>query len=93
MCVCEAFSSRLLLEVLMCAAGNLALADWVVCSFVRLFVGLQCDEEIDVVSLILLLNTGSDPDTTRPRKPHEKDGVEYHFVTKQQFDADALNNK
>lgn len=33
------------------------------------------------------------PDTTRPKKPHEKDGVEYHFVTKQQFDADALNNK
>uniref|UniRef100_A0A7N6B5L0 Membrane protein, palmitoylated 3a (MAGUK p55 subfamily member 3) n=1 Tax=Anabas testudineus TaxID=64144 RepID=A0A7N6B5L0_ANATE len=32
-------------------------------------------------------------DTTRPKKPHEKDGVEYHFVTKQQFDADVLNNK
>ncbi|KAM7371671.1 hypothetical protein PAMP_008887 [Pampus punctatissimus] len=32
-------------------------------------------------------------DTTRPKKPHEKEGVEYHFVTKQQFDADALNNK
>uniref|UniRef100_A0A3B4G3L2 Membrane palmitoylated protein 3 n=1 Tax=Pundamilia nyererei TaxID=303518 RepID=A0A3B4G3L2_9CICH len=30
--------------------------------------------------------------TTRPKKPHEKDGVEYHFVTKQQFDADVLNN-
>ncbi|XP_043955816.1 MAGUK p55 subfamily member 3 isoform X6 [Gambusia affinis] len=33
------------------------------------------------------------PHTTRPKKPHEKDGVEYHFVTKQQFDADALNDK
>ncbi|XP_027141753.1 MAGUK p55 subfamily member 3 isoform X5 [Larimichthys crocea] len=33
------------------------------------------------------------PHTTRPKKPHEKEGVEYHFVTKQQFDADALNNK
>ncbi|XP_054908132.1 MAGUK p55 subfamily member 3 isoform X6 [Poeciliopsis prolifica] len=33
------------------------------------------------------------PHTTRPKKPHEKDGVEYHFVTKQQFDADALNNE
>uniref|UniRef100_A0A3Q1FV12 MAGUK p55 scaffold protein 3a n=1 Tax=Acanthochromis polyacanthus TaxID=80966 RepID=A0A3Q1FV12_9TELE len=33
------------------------------------------------------------PHTTRPKKPHEKDGVEYHFVTKQQFDTDALNNK
>nr|XP_020461127.1 MAGUK p55 subfamily member 3 isoform X1 [Monopterus albus]XP_020461128.1 MAGUK p55 subfamily member 3 isoform X1 [Monopterus albus]XP_020461129.1 MAGUK p55 subfamily member 3 isoform X1 [Monopterus albus]XP_020461130.1 MAGUK p55 subfamily member 3 isoform X1 [Monopterus albus] len=33
------------------------------------------------------------PHTTRPKKPHEKDGVEYHFVTKQQFDADILNNK
>ncbi|XP_031174819.1 MAGUK p55 subfamily member 3 isoform X4 [Sander lucioperca] len=33
------------------------------------------------------------PHTTRPKKSHEKEGVEYHFVTKQQFDADALNNK
>ncbi|XP_060883327.1 MAGUK p55 subfamily member 3 isoform X3 [Labrus mixtus] len=33
------------------------------------------------------------PHTTRPKKPHEKEGVEYHFVTKQQFDVDALNNK
>ncbi|XP_017274948.1 MAGUK p55 subfamily member 3 isoform X2 [Kryptolebias marmoratus] len=33
------------------------------------------------------------PHTTRPKKAHEKDGVEYHFVTKQQFDADVLNNK
>lgn len=32
-------------------------------------------------------------DTTRPKKPHEKEGVEYHFVTKQQFDADVLSNK
>lgn len=32
-------------------------------------------------------------DTTRPKKPQEKEGVEYHFVTKQQFDADVLNNK
>ncbi|XP_059413963.1 MAGUK p55 subfamily member 3-like isoform X4 [Carassius carassius] len=33
------------------------------------------------------------PHTTRPKKSHEKEGVEYHFVTKQVFDADALNNK
>ncbi|XP_054616062.1 MAGUK p55 subfamily member 3 isoform X3 [Dunckerocampus dactyliophorus] len=33
------------------------------------------------------------PHTTRPKKAHEKEGVEYHFVTKQQFDADVLNNK
>lgn len=33
------------------------------------------------------------PHTTRPKKPHEKEGVEYHFVTKQQFDTDVLNNK
>lgn len=32
-------------------------------------------------------------DTTRPKKPHEKEGVEYHFVTKQQFDTDVVNNK
>uniref|UniRef100_A0A8C1ZGX5 Membrane protein, palmitoylated 3a (MAGUK p55 subfamily member 3) n=1 Tax=Cyprinus carpio TaxID=7962 RepID=A0A8C1ZGX5_CYPCA len=31
--------------------------------------------------------------TTRPKKSHEKEGVEYHFVTKQAFDADAQNNK
>uniref|UniRef100_A0A671SDW9 MAGUK p55 subfamily member 3-like n=1 Tax=Sinocyclocheilus anshuiensis TaxID=1608454 RepID=A0A671SDW9_9TELE len=28
------------------------------------------------------------PHTTRPKKSHEKEGVEYHFVTKQKFDAD-----
>uniref|UniRef100_A0A8C7FHE0 MAGUK p55 scaffold protein 3 n=1 Tax=Oncorhynchus kisutch TaxID=8019 RepID=A0A8C7FHE0_ONCKI len=33
------------------------------------------------------------PHTTRPKKPHEKEGVEYHFVTKQAFDADSLSNK
>nr|XP_043907732.1 MAGUK p55 subfamily member 3 isoform X2 [Solea senegalensis] len=33
------------------------------------------------------------PHTTRPKKPQEKEGVEYHFVTKQQFDTDVLNNK
>ncbi|KAK7167985.1 hypothetical protein R3I94_002139 [Phoxinus phoxinus] len=33
------------------------------------------------------------PHTTRPKKSHEKEGVEYHFVTKQAFDADAQNNK
>ncbi|XP_056464371.1 MAGUK p55 subfamily member 3-like [Gadus chalcogrammus] len=33
------------------------------------------------------------PHTTRPKKPQEKEGVEYHFVAKQQFDADVLNNK
>ncbi|XP_016383084.1 MAGUK p55 subfamily member 3-like isoform X2 [Sinocyclocheilus rhinocerous] len=33
------------------------------------------------------------PHTTRPKKSHEKEGVEYHFVTKQAFDADAENNK
>uniref|UniRef100_A0A6Q2XBM7 Membrane protein, palmitoylated 3a (MAGUK p55 subfamily member 3) n=1 Tax=Esox lucius TaxID=8010 RepID=A0A6Q2XBM7_ESOLU len=31
--------------------------------------------------------------TTRPKKPHEKEGVEYHFVTKQAFDTDTLSNK
>ncbi|XP_016405052.1 MAGUK p55 subfamily member 3-like isoform X2 [Sinocyclocheilus rhinocerous] len=33
------------------------------------------------------------PHTTRPKKSHEKEGVEYHFVTKQVFDADAQNDK
>lgn len=33
------------------------------------------------------------PHTTRPKKSHEKEGVEYHFVTKQAFDADTQNNK
>ncbi|XP_036393578.1 MAGUK p55 subfamily member 3-like isoform X2 [Megalops cyprinoides] len=33
------------------------------------------------------------PHTTRPKKSHEKEGVEYHFVSKQVFEADAQNNK
>ncbi|XP_035255097.1 MAGUK p55 subfamily member 3-like isoform X1 [Anguilla anguilla] len=33
------------------------------------------------------------PHTTRPKKSHEKEGVEYHFVSKQAFDADVQNNK
>ncbi|KAA0705528.1 MAGUK p55 subfamily member 3 [Triplophysa tibetana] len=33
------------------------------------------------------------PHTTRPKKSHEKEGVEYHFQTKQGFEADAQNNK
>ncbi|XP_066554634.1 MAGUK p55 subfamily member 3 isoform X2 [Amia ocellicauda] len=33
------------------------------------------------------------PHTTRPKKSHEKEGVEYHFVSKQMFEADAQNNK
>lgn len=32
-------------------------------------------------------------DTTRPRKSHEKEGVEYHFVSKQAFEADLHHNK
>lgn len=35
----------------------------------------------------------STKDTTRPRKSHEKEGVEYHFVSKQAFEADAQNNR
>uniref|UniRef100_A0A8D0CKD3 MAGUK p55 scaffold protein 3 n=1 Tax=Scleropages formosus TaxID=113540 RepID=A0A8D0CKD3_SCLFO len=33
------------------------------------------------------------PHTTRPRKSHEKEGVEYHFVSKQAFEADVHGNK
>uniref|UniRef100_A0A2K6U3F8 MAGUK p55 scaffold protein 3 n=1 Tax=Saimiri boliviensis boliviensis TaxID=39432 RepID=A0A2K6U3F8_SAIBB len=33
------------------------------------------------------------PHTTRPRKSHEKEGVEYHFVSKQAFEADLHHNK
>ncbi|XP_030076875.1 MAGUK p55 subfamily member 3 isoform X1 [Microcaecilia unicolor] len=32
------------------------------------------------------------PHTTRPRKSHERDGVEYHFVSKQSFEADGRSN-
>ncbi|KAB0405533.1 hypothetical protein E2I00_002686 [Balaenoptera physalus] len=32
-------------------------------------------------------------DTTRPRKSHEEDGVEYHFISKQAFEADLHHNK
>ena len=35
----------------------------------------------------------SSTDTTRPRKNHEKEGVEYHFVSKQTFEADLHHNK
>lgn len=41
-----------------------------------------------LVSLFLSLK-----DTTRPRKSHEKEGVEYHFVSKQAFEADLHHNK
>nr|XP_036853437.1 MAGUK p55 subfamily member 3 isoform X3 [Manis javanica] len=33
------------------------------------------------------------PHTTRPRKSHEKEGVEYHFISKQAFEADLHHNK
>nr|XP_023649477.1 MAGUK p55 subfamily member 3-like isoform X1 [Paramormyrops kingsleyae]XP_023649478.1 MAGUK p55 subfamily member 3-like isoform X1 [Paramormyrops kingsleyae] len=33
------------------------------------------------------------PHTTRPKKSHEKEGVEYHFVSKQAFEADVQSNK
>nr|XP_045014693.1 MAGUK p55 subfamily member 3 isoform X1 [Jaculus jaculus] len=32
-------------------------------------------------------------DTTRARKSHEKEGVEYHFVSKQAFEADLHHNR
>lgn len=32
-------------------------------------------------------------DTTRARKCHEREGVEYHFITKAAFEADIQNNK
>lgn len=33
------------------------------------------------------------PHTTRHRKSHEKEGVEYHFISKQAFEADVQSNK
>lgn len=33
------------------------------------------------------------PHTTRPRKSHEREGVEYHFVSKQAFEVDLHHNK
>ncbi|XP_058531637.1 MAGUK p55 subfamily member 3 [Ochotona princeps] len=33
------------------------------------------------------------PHTTRPRESHEKEGVEYHFVSRQAFEADVQHNK
>uniref|UniRef100_H3AUV7 MAGUK p55 scaffold protein 3 n=1 Tax=Latimeria chalumnae TaxID=7897 RepID=H3AUV7_LATCH len=33
------------------------------------------------------------PHTTRVKKSHEKEGVEYHFVSKQSFEADIQSNK
>ncbi|XP_056627721.1 MAGUK p55 subfamily member 3 isoform X1 [Triplophysa dalaica] len=33
------------------------------------------------------------PHTTRSRKSHEKEGIEYHFISKQAFEADIQSNK
>lgn len=33
------------------------------------------------------------PHTTRPRRGHEKEGVEYHFISKQAFEADLQHNR
>ncbi|XP_077407496.1 MAGUK p55 subfamily member 3-like isoform X2 [Vanacampus margaritifer] len=33
------------------------------------------------------------PHTTRPRKIHEREGVEYHFITKAAFEADIQNGR
>ncbi|XP_023574000.1 MAGUK p55 subfamily member 3 isoform X2 [Octodon degus] len=33
------------------------------------------------------------PHTTRPRRGHEKEGVEYHFVSRQAFEADLQHNR
>ncbi|XP_051969270.1 MAGUK p55 subfamily member 3-like [Xyrauchen texanus] len=33
------------------------------------------------------------PHTTRPKKSHEKEGVEYHFTSKQAFETDIQSNK
>ncbi|XP_062859914.1 MAGUK p55 subfamily member 3 [Trichomycterus rosablanca] len=33
------------------------------------------------------------PHTTRSRKSHEKEGIEYHFISKQTFEADIQSNK
>uniref|UniRef100_A0A673JW19 MAGUK p55 subfamily member 3-like n=1 Tax=Sinocyclocheilus rhinocerous TaxID=307959 RepID=A0A673JW19_9TELE len=47
--------------------------------------------------VILLLNSHrygvAVPHTTRPRKSHEKEGVEYNFISKQAFEADIQSNK
>lgn len=32
-------------------------------------------------------------DTTRARKCHERDGVEYHFISKAAFEADIQSGK
>jgi guanylate kinase len=32
-------------------------------------------------------------DTTRARKSQEREGVEYHFITKAAFELDVQNNK
>lgn len=32
-------------------------------------------------------------DTTRSKKSHEKEGVEYNFVSKQSFETDVQQNK
>uniref|UniRef100_A0A668APB2 MAGUK p55 scaffold protein 3 n=1 Tax=Myripristis murdjan TaxID=586833 RepID=A0A668APB2_9TELE len=38
-------------------------------------------------------SNGVSTDTTRARKSHEREGVEYHFITKAAFEADIQNNR
>uniref|UniRef100_A0A8C4GTW3 MAGUK p55 scaffold protein 3b n=1 Tax=Dicentrarchus labrax TaxID=13489 RepID=A0A8C4GTW3_DICLA len=42
---------------------------------------------------LFLLESGSVIYTTRARKSHEREGVEYHFISKAAFEADIQNGK
>uniref|UniRef100_A0A673KS26 MAGUK p55 subfamily member 3-like n=1 Tax=Sinocyclocheilus rhinocerous TaxID=307959 RepID=A0A673KS26_9TELE len=49
----------------------------------------------DKPRLVVLIGKiqGMSGHSTRPRKSHEKEGVEYHFISKQAFEAEIQSNK
>uniref|UniRef100_A0A8C7U7U9 MAGUK p55 scaffold protein 3b n=1 Tax=Oncorhynchus mykiss TaxID=8022 RepID=A0A8C7U7U9_ONCMY len=55
----------------------------------RLVVKLHC---VHVILGIVSVNFLSTLDTTRAKKSHEREGVEYNFITKQAFEADIQSN-
>lgn len=66
---------------------------WLVCTHIshELLTGMRAQATVmgHLCPAVLLAFT----DTTRPRKSHEKEGVEYHFISKQAFEADLHHNK
>uniref|UniRef100_A0A672LW13 MAGUK p55 scaffold protein 3 n=1 Tax=Sinocyclocheilus grahami TaxID=75366 RepID=A0A672LW13_SINGR len=54
---------------------------------------MRAQDKPRLVVLIGKIQGMSGGHSTRPRKSHEKEGVEYHFISKQAFEADIQSNK